>query len=121
MTYRPRFVKPGVTVLLFATALARGEDYVIATFAGGAPPPTPATGLNLSIGSPQGVAVDADGNIFFASLNCVFKQDRNGVVTRVAGTTRPGYSGDGGPATSAQLHLEGFTFGGTGEVWGRRV
>jgi trimeric autotransporter adhesin len=57
-----------------------------------------------SIGSPFGVATDGVGNLYFASLNCVFKLDQNGVMTRVAGNSRAGYSGDGGPAISAQLN-----------------
>jgi hypothetical protein len=43
----------------------------------------------------QGVAVDAAGNVYFNSLNCVFKLDRRGFLTRVAGTSYAGYSGDG--------------------------
>jgi hypothetical protein len=50
------------------------------------------------------IATDTAGNVYFSSLNCVFKLDMSGVVTRIAGTSRPGFSGDGGPATSAQLH-----------------
>src|SRR6266550_579388 len=99
---------------LLIGSLCTAQEYVISTFAGGAPPPTPAKGVNLSIGSPQGIAIDTEGNAYFTSLNCVFKQDPNGVVTRIAGTTRPGYSGDGGPATSAELNLDGLGFGGTG-------
>ena len=55
------------------------------------------------MGTPQGVATDKAGNFYFTSLNCVFKVDQNGVMTRVAGNARAGYSGDGGPAPSAQL------------------
>ncbi len=36
--------------------------------------------------------------------NAVFKADPTGVVTRIAGTGVVGYSGDGGPALSAQLN-----------------
>ncbi|MGD1096719.1 MAG: hypothetical protein ABSB35_32580 [Bryobacteraceae bacterium] len=54
--------------------------------------------------APQGMAVDASGNLFFVSLNCVFKLDQNGIVTRVAGNSRTGYSGDGGPALSAMFN-----------------
>jgi uncharacterized protein (TIGR03437 family) len=79
------------------------EQYLISTYAGGAPP-TPAPGLSMSIGGIQFVAADAAGNAYFPSINCVFKLDRNGVVTRVAGNSQGGYSGDGGPATSAQLN-----------------
>ena len=105
------------TIIAFGFLLvntAWTQEYVISTFAGGAPPQTPAPGLSLSIGSPQGLASDTMGNIYFTSLNCVFEQDASGVVTRLAGTGRPGFSGDDGPATSAQLHLEGAGFGGTG-------
>src|SRR6266567_6180297 len=97
-----------------ALAPVNAQEYMISTYAGGAPPQTPAPGPSLSIGFPQGIAIDTIGNVYFTSLNCVFKQDASGVVTRIAGTGRPGYSGDGGPATSAQLHLEGTGFGGTG-------
>jgi hypothetical protein len=46
--------------------------------------------------------VDAAGNVYFYSLNCVFKLDPNGALTRTPGDYTPGYSGDGGPAASAQ-------------------
>ena len=41
------------------------------------------------------------------SFNCVFRLDRSGVITRVAGISAPGYSGDGGPAIYAQLSRPG--------------
>jgi uncharacterized protein (TIGR03437 family) len=88
---------------LLLSAAAAAQQYVISTYAGGAPPPTPALGADAPFGAAFGVATDATGNVYFASLYCVFKLDRNGVLTRVAGNSRAGYSGDGGPATSAQL------------------
>jgi uncharacterized protein (TIGR03437 family) len=48
--------------------------------------------------------MDSAGNTYFSSLNCVFRLDTNGLLSRVAGDSRAGYSGDGGPATSAQLN-----------------
>ncbi len=88
--------------LLVAGALL-GQQYVISTIAGGGPLPSPVNALSLPVGIPQGVATDKAGNFYFTSLNCVFKVDQNGVMTRVAGNARAGYSGDGGPALSAQL------------------
>ena len=82
---------------------ALAQKYGISTYAGGGPPPTPVQGVDISIGDPLAIAADAAGNAYFASLNCVFKVDQNGLVTRIAGNSRAGYSGDGGPATSAQL------------------
>ncbi len=62
----------------------------------------PATGAQLGI--PQGVAVDSSGNLYIADfLNNRVRKVSNGVITTVAGTGTAGFSGDGGPATSAQL------------------
>jgi uncharacterized protein (TIGR03437 family) len=57
------------------------------------------------LNNPAGVAVDAQGNLFVAdTLNHrVRKISPSGAITTVAGTGVAGYSGDGGPATSAQL------------------
>jgi hypothetical protein len=82
-----------------------GQQYVISTYAGGAPaPPTAAIAL----------AADAAGNVYFvdgygfqatpARSNSVFKIDPSGSITRFAGNSRTGFSGDGGPATSASLY-----------------
>ena len=92
-------------MLILWTVQVAGQDFTISTIAGGAPPPTPAVATSASIGSPLGVAVDATGKVYFASdKNCVFKLDASGILTLVAGNSRPGYAGDGGPATSAQLN-----------------
>ncbi|MGD1073075.1 MAG: hypothetical protein ABSB15_23395 [Bryobacteraceae bacterium] len=84
---------------------ALAQQYIISTYAGGAPPPTPASALKSSLGYPQSVAADRYGNVFFTSLNCVFKLDSSGTLTRIAGNSRAGFFGDGGPALNAQLFL----------------
>ncbi|MGV3559149.1 NHL domain-containing protein [Larkinella arboricola] len=63
----------------------------------------PAT--SAGIGSPYGVAVDKQGNLFIAdgSNNRIRKVSPTGIITTVAGNGTYGFSGDGGPATSAQL------------------
>jgi len=55
--------------------------------------------------SPTGVAVDASGNVYFADNETRIRKVSNGVITTVAGNGTPGFSGDGGPATNAQLNL----------------
>ena len=55
---------------------------------------------------PSGIAFDNQGNLYLVDGVKVRKVDKSGIVTTVAGTTY-GYSGDGGPATSAQLTLQG--------------
>ena len=54
---------------------------------------------------PQGVAVDSSGNLYIADFgnHRIRKVDASGVITTVAGNGTEGYSGDGGPATSAEF------------------
>ena len=61
------------------------------------------TELTTTAGRTPGVAVDAAGNLYVADGALVRKIDRYGNATTVAGTGTAGYSGDGAPATQAQL------------------
>ncbi len=64
-------------------------------------------GPALSAGlDPLDLAFDASGNLFVAdySNNRVRKITTGGIITTVAGTGAPGYSGDGGPAVNAVLN-----------------
>jgi sugar lactone lactonase YvrE len=61
---------------------------------------------DIPIGSPGAVTSDASGNVYFSSSpNLIFKLDTQGKLTRIAGTGPAGFSGDGGPATQAQLNF----------------
>ena len=88
-------------LLLAGTAFA--QQYTISTVAGGAPPATPVSALNTSIGQPRKLAISGS-NIYFSSGNSVLKIDSSGTLTLIAGNSRPGFSGDGGPGVSAQLN-----------------
>ena len=61
--------------------------------------------VQAQLDMPSGLAVDASGNLYVADHgnHCVRRIDPAGVVTTVAGTGVSGYSGDGGPASAAQL------------------
>jgi hypothetical protein len=64
----------------------------------------PATAAQLY--DPNGVAVMPDGGFLIADgLYVVRRVFPDGTITTVAGTGTPGFSGDGGPATAAQLNL----------------
>jgi len=63
----------------------------------------PATSAGVS-GS-YGLIVDAAGNLYISGGNCIRKVDTNGIITTVAGNGSAGFSGDGGPATSAKLNV----------------
>ena len=61
----------------------------------------PATNAELT---PEGIAVDGAGNVYFASNSRVRKVDTAGIITTVAGTGVAGFSGDGFAATTAKLN-----------------
>ena len=63
----------------------------------------PASGASLN--GPAGLAVDSALNVYFvdAGNQRVRKITPSGVIATIAGTGTPGFSGDGGPATSAML------------------
>ena len=56
---------------------------------------------------PEGVAVDASGNLYIADANnSRILKVSNGIVTTVAGGNSAGFSGDGGPSSSALLSYD---------------
>ena len=69
---------------------------------------------------PDGAAQDSAGNLYFADRddNRVRKVDTNGVISTVAGTGQAGFTGDGGPATKAQLNgPQGIKIDGKGNLY----
>ena len=66
---------------------------------------------------PWGVAADNKGNIYISDFyNCrIRKVDTNGIITTVAGNGTYGFSGDGGPATSATIS---YAYGLCVDKWG---
>ena len=102
-------------LLLAGTAFA--QQYTISTVAGGAPPATPVPALNASIGQPRKLAISGS-NVYFSSGNSVFKIDGAGTMSLVAGNSRAGFSGDGGPAVSAQLNApQGLALDSAGNLY----
>ena len=96
----------GVISLLFTVGLAAvdAQRYEISTYAGGAP---------ASAMAAISMAADPSGNLYFvdgygytsgpARSNSVFKIDPSGFITRFAGNSRTGFSGDGAQAVIASL------------------
>ncbi len=113
---RIRFVS--LIIVTAALSALQAQPYVISTYAGGPPATEPVLATNAAIGAVQGVAADAAGNVYFNALNCVFQLDPRGTLTRVAGTSYGGYSGDGGPAINAQVATD---YGDGGEQAGVAV
>ena len=68
-------------------------------------------------GSCSGLAVDAQGDLFIAAGNVVREVTPGGVYTTVAGDGTAGYSGDGGPATNAELSPGPLAVDGHGDLF----
>src|ERR1035438_2287768 len=96
-------------LLLFLLPLASAQQqYIISTVAGIGLLPFGGSGapaLNAFLIRPQFIATDSAGNTFVSATyyQQVFKISTSGIITVYAGTGQPGFSGDGGPATAAQL------------------
>src|SRR5262249_25084083 len=85
-------------------------DGAVSTILGGGKTPLPdaadgTLGTNIKLLHPSYLALDATGNLYVSDFlwNQVVRIDPQGRITHIAGTGTAGFSGDGGPATSAQL------------------
>jgi uncharacterized protein (TIGR03437 family) len=98
----------------------------ITTIAGSASPGFsgdggPAVGAGISL--PGGLAVDAAGNVYFSDINNnrIRKVSTSGTISTVVGNGTKGFSGDGGPATSAAINLftshDGLAMDDTGNLY----
>jgi sugar lactone lactonase YvrE len=63
--------------------------------------------VSASISGPAGIVVDVSGNLLISDRgnHRIRKVDPNGVITTIAGNGTSGFSGDGGPATQAQINV----------------
>lgn len=98
------------TKVVTVTASSATACNGITTFAGNATMGYSGDGGAATSGmlsQPAGVAKDNNGNVYIADQfnHCIRKVNASGVITTFAGTGTAGFSGDGGPATSAQLNL----------------
>jgi sugar lactone lactonase YvrE len=75
---------------------------------------------NADLGDLFGIAVDSAGNLYIADPvhNRIRRVDTSGVIATVAGIGSPGYTGDGGQASVAQLSGPvGVTTDSTGDLF----
>jgi sugar lactone lactonase YvrE len=79
-----------------------------------------ARGTAAQLNAPAAVAFDGAGNLYIADggNHRIRRLTAAGVITTIAGTGSGGFSGDGGPATSAQLFSpQGVAVDGRGNVY----
>ncbi len=89
-------------IAIFFIATTALFSQIITTIAGGGPGSN-VPALNSALTLTQGAASDSAGNVFFTAQSRVFRLEPSGNLTLIAGTGLAGFSGDGGPATAAQL------------------
>jgi hypothetical protein len=101
---RPVCTVLALSLLLLIASISRAQqNNTIATVAGGVPPNANAT--LATIPNPTGIAEDTSGNFYIAAQYgyYVYKVSPSGALSIFAGIGIYGYTGDGGPATSAAL------------------
>lgn len=95
-------------------------DGRISTIAGGGVSTADGVAASMAnLESPRYMCIDAAGNIYYTAYHRIRKiAAGTGIVTTVAGSTTPGLSGDGGPASAAQLYApEGICIDATGNLF----
>jgi sugar lactone lactonase YvrE len=118
-----RKLKHILAVFFLWTSVHAQDDGTIITIAGGGTDllgsGIPATDARLNV--PQDIAIDNDGNIYIADSfsNIIRRIDaQTGLITTFAGTGTPGFEGDNGPATDAELNFpRAVGVNGLGEVF----
>ncbi|MBN8693511.1 MAG: T9SS type A sorting domain-containing protein [Bacteroidetes bacterium] len=75
----------------------------------------PATSADLE--KLSSLAVDGAGNLFIVTGPRVRKVNTSGIISTYAGTGSSGFTGDGGPATSAKIAAEGIAFDASGNLY----
>ncbi len=108
-----------LVVSLGFASVAVGQSFNISTVVGSIPAvPNNVPAVNATTGMPSAVLPDGKGNFYYTAINCIFKVNSSGVLTRFAGTGTGGYSGDGGPALLAKLSSpNGLAFDSTGNLY----
>jgi RHS repeat-associated protein len=111
---------PEVSGTYFGQAMTEGDIYTVAGSGAYGSSGIGGEATSASLNAPTGLAVDQKGNLFLSDHNnnvvdmvpntsgTYFSQAMTeGDIYRVAGDGEAGYSGDGGPATNAELNGPG--------------
>jgi hypothetical protein len=106
---------------VLATGANKGNIITVAGNGDAGYSATETVAIDSPLNIPSAVAIDGAGNLYIADTNNNVIRKVNlalGSITTVAGNAQPGYSGDGGAATSAMLNSpKGITVDGAGNLF----
>src|SRR5579862_4385108 len=95
--------------------------YTVNTFTGGAPDGDGGWAADAVLRNPGGMIFDQDGNLYVEDMGNakIRKITPGGLITTFAGTGEAGFSGDGGPASRAQInsYLTGLAMDAAGNFY----
>jgi sugar lactone lactonase YvrE len=113
-------VKRVLSLIFCIPLLGLSQSPAITTYVGPSLASSGSRANTQTIGVPQGIASDGAGGFYVASStqNRIYRVARDGTLTVIAGIGSPGFSGDGGPAYSAQFnYVHGIAADGAGNVF----
>jgi uncharacterized protein (TIGR03437 family) len=102
-------VKTSALAIFVMPLLCCGQATISVLAGTGNPPNTPGaigdggSARSAFLDGPESVTVDAAGNVFIRESARVRKVTPGGIISTVAGNGTTGFSGDGGPGTSARI------------------
>ena len=92
------FIADGVVIREVSAATG-----IISTFAGGGTSTQNGVTLLQAKLNPLALVFDSTGDLIVGETGLILRLDSSGTVTTIAGTGQVGFSGDGGPATQAEI------------------
>jgi gliding motility-associated-like protein len=117
-----RFGRKLSGIIFFLFFFISSSAQLIGTVAGNGSNGTSGNGgpaICAGLPAPSSVCIDVLGDFYITSTNSIGKVFANtGMITTIAGSDAPGYSGDGGPATKSSMQFPfGICLGPDGSVY----
>ncbi len=99
------YIADAVHARIRKVAGAKGSGIIVTVAGNGGFSGDAGAATSATLSDPIGAAMDAAGNIYVTDANSNrVRKVSGGIITTVAGNGTSGFSGDGGPATSASLN-----------------
>ncbi|HZK82430.1 MAG TPA: hypothetical protein VFC46_15215, partial [Humisphaera sp.] len=96
-----------VALVIYLTALSEARADKLVLVAGGPGGDSSTTATTAKLNKPFAVAFDTAGNMYIGEFEgcSIRKVDTHGVISTISGDGKPGFAGDGGPASGGKFNL----------------